>query len=145
MIKMAQLVNLRDSGLIDFEIRIRRRILCRRELFIKCIGPINNSSHFGFEKNFLLLLTKRNEIRLNFRIPHTIGFGVEEKIVMDQLANKMNQELMTLGYLERANGKWLPITNKVKALESESRIIKSRLSEFQHLEPDLYKLISANL
>ena len=145
-IKIATIVNLYESRVIDLFLQVKKGLLRKHEeLIIELLKDIE-PPNFLIEKEFLALLKEKRKIPLRFSIPNIYGFGIDEKKWMDYTAKIMNQELAKKGYLKKEeNGRYLPIEVAIKSLESKALEIKAKVSDFETKKKDIIKKIYANL
>lgn len=140
MIKLAMLVELYSSGIIDFEVAEVGKLIKRREVVVKMAKDVDYlETGFFIEKDLLSLLKSIGRVPLRFSINKTVG--LEEKFWMDSFAERINLELAERGYLAKINNQFKPVEERIMPLRDDVERIKQRLEEFRAKNPELAKLI----
>lgn len=139
-IKLAMLMELYFSGVIDFEVSEVGKVMKRKEVIVKMVKDVEETERgFFIEKELLSLLKRLGKVPLRFSINRTIG--LEEKFWMDNFAERINLELAERGYLTKINNQFKPVEERVMSLREDAEKIKQRLEEFRAKDPKLAKLI----
>ena len=143
-IKLALLVDLYVSGIIEFEIVETWGLLGKRkDLVVQAVKDINKSSNYLIEEELLALLREKGKIPLKFSLNKTIG--LEDKFWMDSFAERINKELVDKGYLKKVNHHFTPVMEKVNSLREKAETIKKRIKDFQTKNAELAKIIYKSL
>ena len=138
IIKLAMLVDLYNTGAIDF--KAHRRWLGGKQLIVNQLKQIEPFD-VTLEKQFATALNERGELKLDFRINKVFSLGFEEKLWMDRFAEAMNRELTAKGYLKEENGEYAPVQEAINGLEAEVEPIKRQLEEFRIKNAGLVELL----
>ncbi|MCS7115752.1 MAG: hypothetical protein RMJ15_10930 [Nitrososphaerota archaeon] len=137
-IKLALLVDLYFSNAIDFEIVEVGKLMKRKEVIVKIVKDVEESDFF-IEKELISILKSVGKIPLRFNISKTVG--LEEKIWMDNFAERINVELTKKGYFTKIDNQLRLVGNKIMSLRKEAEGIKQKIEEFKAKNPELAKLI----
>lgn len=142
-IKLAMLVELYFSGVIDFEVvEVGKLLMKRKEVVVKIVRNVEETEFF-IEKELLSLLKSMGRIPLRFNINKAIG--LEEKFWMDSFAERINKELAEKGYFTMVNNQLKPVEDKVLSLQKDAERLKQELEKFRTKNPELARLIYDSL
>jgi len=152
--KVALLVDLYRSGIIDFEIREEKKRFSnkmKKEVFVKLLKEVDQLPDFGFNKLFLMLLQRDKEVKLEFRVMKWAGVLTSaDKNYMDLSAKEFNRELAQKTKLirvqsRRARYEFAPNLEDIEHLKDVALRIKEEMSEFKEKNPELYELLSREI